>query len=286
MPNFRFKKEDITAVSTFLVGSVESGIPPAFMNYPQDQRKAIQEGWWVIKKYNCVGCHAVTPGEKPVLWSIPWFEKEGKDLQSFVDANGEEHRGGSDRRPPTLVGQGARVDPQWVSEFLRNPALSKTDVHRNGLRPYLNVRMPTFDLSENEIGKLVRFFAATSNQPLPYLKPEQVPLTPAEAGAGRAILQEVCAKCHATGEKFTPDINAPNFAYAQSRLRPAWMSRLIQTPGAMLPGTNMPPWFELKGGRWVYKQPWPAGHPEIKTDHVDLMVRFLSQFNNPGIGKE
>ena len=113
MPDFRFKPEEVTAVSTMLIGSVESGIPPAFMNYPQDQRKAIQEGWWVIKKYNCIGCHAVTPGEKPVLWSLPWFEAEGLNLPKWTDAQGVEHRGGSDRRPPTLVGEGARVDPQW-----------------------------------------------------------------------------------------------------------------------------------------------------------------------------
>jgi hypothetical protein len=243
----------------------------------------------VVKKYNCVGCHAVVPGEKPVLWSIPWFEKEGVNIQRWTDANGEEHRGGADRRPPTLVGEGARVDPQWVSEFLRNPALSKTNVHRNGLRPYLNVRMPTFDLSENEIGKLVRFFGAISNQPTPYLRPEQIPLTADEAKAGRAVLQTVCAKCHATGdmEKFSADINAPSFSYAQARLKPPWMTRLIQTPGAIIPGTNMPPWFELKDGHWTYKgDKLPAGTPEIKGDHVDLMVRFLSQFNNPGIGKE
>jgi cytochrome c2 len=285
MPNFRFTDDDVTAVSTFLIGSVESGIPAAFMNYPQDQRKAIQEGWWVVKKYNCVGCHAVTPGEKPVLWSIPWFEKEGVNIATFKDANGEEHRGGADRRPPTLVGEGARVDPQWVSDFLRNPALSKTNVHRNGLRPYLNVRMPTFDLSENEIGKLVRFFGALSSQPMPYLKPEPVALSKDEIEAGRGILQ-TCSKCHATGDMttFSTDINAPDFRYAQYRLKPAWMTRLLQTPGTMLPGTAMPPWFTLKEGRWQYNEKWPTAHP-LPGDHVQLMVEFLSQYNNPGIGK-
>jgi cytochrome c551/c552 len=287
MPNFRLSKEDIDSVSTFLIGSVESGIPSAFMNLPQDQRKAIQEGWWVVKKYNCAGCHAMTPGEKPALWATPWFEAGGSSMTSWKDANGEEHRGGADRRPPTLVGEGARVDPQWLSEFLRNPALSKTNVHRNGLRPYLNVRMPTFDLSENEIGKLVRFFGAISHQPLPYVRPEQTPLTADEAKTSRAILAQVCAKCHATSDTttFSADVNAPDFRYAQARLKPAWMTRLVQTPGALLPGTNMPPWFNEQGGRWVFKEPWPAGHPEFKGDQVDLMVRFLSQYNNPGIGK-
>lgn len=285
MPNFRFKKDEITAVSTMLIGSVESGIPPAFMHLPQDQRKAVQEGWWIVKKYNCVGCHAIRPGELPVLWTTKWFTTEGADMTKWTDANGEEHKGGSDRRPPTLVGEGARVDPQWVSEFLRNPALSTTNVHRNGLRPYLNVRMPTYDLSQNEIGKLVRFFNALSNQPLPYVRPEQEPLTTEEAAAGRAILASACAKCHATADAttFKPDVNAPGFFHAQARLRPDWNRRLIQTPSKMLPGTNMPAWFHVEGDRWVFNDKLPEG-TAASGDHVDLMVRFLAQFNNPGVG--
>src|SRR3546814_5430029 len=39
--------------------------------------------------------------------------------------------------PPKLLTQGARVDPTWLLRFLRNPALSENDLHRNGVRPYL-----------------------------------------------------------------------------------------------------------------------------------------------------
>jgi cytochrome c2 len=286
MPNFRFTDEDIRQVSTFLIGSVESGIPANFMNLPQDQRKAIQEGWWIAKKYNCVGCHAFRPGEVPVLWNTPWFRKEGSDMAQWTDANGEVHRGGQDRRPPTLVGEGARVNPQWLAEFLRDPGLGKAGKEKNGLRPYLNVRMPTFDLSEAEIGKLVRFFNAMSHQPMPYMPPEQAPLNADEIAAGRDVLK-TCSKCHATGEMttFSSDINAPDFRFAQARLRPEWTRRLLIAPANMIPGTAMPPWFVEKQGHWVLKDDVQRTVEIKNADHVDLMVRFLSQFNNPGVGK-
>lgn len=287
MPNFRFSDEEIREVSTFLIGSVDSGIPSAFMNLPQDQRKAIQEGWWVAKKYNCVGCHAFRPGDVPVLWNTPWFRREGADMTQWTDSNNEVHRGGQDRRPPTLVGEGARVDPQWLSEFIRDPGLGKAGAHRNGLRPYLNVRMPTFDLSEGEISKLVRFFSAISNQPLPYIPPHEAPVTAAEIAAGRDVLK-TCSKCHATGEMatFTSDINAPDFRNAQARLRPEWMRRLMRSPSTMIPGTAMPPWFVEKQGHWILKEDVPRTVPIPDTDHIDLMVRFLSQYNNPGVAKD
>jgi len=54
--------------------------------------------------------------------------------------------------------------------FLRNPSLNDKDTNRNGVRSYLQVRMPTFSFSENELGKLVRFFQALARQPFPYIR--------------------------------------------------------------------------------------------------------------------
>ncbi len=291
MPNFRLSDGDITAVSTFIQGSLETNIPPKYQYLPADQRQAVQDGWWVVKKYNCVGCHAFEAGALPALWTTPWFSKAGEDMPEVLGQNGESHRGGPGRRPPTLVGEGARVDPQWLAEFLRNPALSRTNVHRNGVRPYLNVRMPTYDMSDGEISKIVRFFGALANQTTPYVRPEQVPLTDAEAAAGRAIFNEVngCAKCHATGEQttFTKDINAPGFHLAAARLRPQWIQRWILDPAQLIPGSNMPTGlFKRDGRRWVVnKNDVPEALKSYTGDHADLMARFLAQFNSPGVFK-
>ncbi len=51
---------------------------------------------------------------------------------------------------------------------------------RNGVRPYLTFRMPTFNFSPNELQTLVRFFMAMSGQQEPYIKEPLQPLTEQE----------------------------------------------------------------------------------------------------------
>ena len=36
-----------------------------------------------------------------------------------------------DQRPPSLIGEGARVDPNWLMKFLKNPALDEKDTDRD-----------------------------------------------------------------------------------------------------------------------------------------------------------
>src|SRR6266478_3097289 len=111
--------------------------------------------------------------------------------------------------------------------FLKNPSLNDKDNNRNGVRSYLQVRMPTFSFSENELGKLVRFFQALSRQPFPYI-PEVVPVRPAkETQMARSLSSSTaapCLKCHATGDPSHHGFDtAPNFRQARGRLKPDWM---------------------------------------------------------------
>ena len=163
MPNLHLNAEQIRALTTFLLGSEESSLPSDYQYRPGDARRDIQEGWWVVKKYNCMGCHQFIPGQQTVLMG----------MKKYQDPDWKE------QLPPKLLTEGARVDPEWLRRFLSNPSLSTTDTNRNGVRPYLKVRMPTFSFSDNELRKLVRFFQALSQQPMPYI-PEQVPSTDRE----------------------------------------------------------------------------------------------------------
>jgi hypothetical protein len=151
------------ALTTFLLGSVGAegaNVPKSLFYDPQDQRRQdIQNGWWVIKKYNCVGCHQVQVGQKSVLMELPQFAS-------------------SEYRPPPLTSEGARVDPNWLLKFLHDPSLSgapapkaepaapasgegavsangsqnkyqvQPRADRNGVRPYLKVRMLTFNFAK------------------------------------------------------------------------------------------------------------------------------------------
>src|SRR6185503_7562152 len=180
MPRPYLTPEWRNALTTFLLGSVGSegaNVPSSLFYNPEDQRRQdIQNGWWVIKKYNCVGCHQVQVGQRSVVMDLPFYQTpEGKDLL-----------------PPRLSSEGARVDPNWLLRFLHDPSLSgektpeqtaaidnaaranpspsaspagspkpatdqasQTSGHlkpqpgldRNGVRPYLKFRMPSFNFS-------------------------------------------------------------------------------------------------------------------------------------------
>jgi cytochrome c551/c552 len=118
MPKPFLKDEWKTALTTFLLGSVGAdgaNVPTSLFYNPTDQQKAIQDGWWVVKKYNCMGCHNVQVGQKSILSGLTQYQQGGTlgDLQL-----------GPEQLPPGLMTEGARVDPEWLLQFLCDPSLS------------------------------------------------------------------------------------------------------------------------------------------------------------------
>jgi len=264
MPNLHLTKDQVLDLTTFLLGSQETSLPQSYQYKPGDARHDIQEGWWIVKKYNCMGCHQFIPGQRTILMGL----KQYQDVQEQL--------------PPKLLTEGARVDPEWLRKFLSNPALSTTDTNRNGVRPYLKVRMPTFSFSDNELRKLVRFFEALSQQPLPYI-PEEVPtLTAKETDMARSLFSSTaapCLKCHATGDPAHDKIaTAPNFLLAKERLKPDWVERWITDPQAVSPGTSMPSGlFKQEGTQYVFAGPTPPTFNGYTGDHRKLLTDYIFQ---------
>ena len=263
MPNLHLTKNQVQALTTFLMGSQESSLPPGYQYRPLDYRRDIQEGWWIIKKYNCMSCHDFIPGQPPSSF---------RTMKRYQDAQ--------EQLPPKLFTEGARVDPEWMQRFLRNPALSDNDTNRNGVRAYLQVRMPTFSFSDNELGKLVRFFQALSRQPLPYV-PEPIPVLNAkETEMARSLFSSPaapCLKCHATGDPaHDRTATAPNFLQAKGRLKADWVERWIIDPQAISPGTSMPSGlFKRQNGQWVFSGPTPPSFHGYDKDHTKLLVNYI-----------
>ena len=314
MPEPYLTPEWRTALTTFLLGSVGTegaNVPRSAFFEPQDQRRQdIQNGWWVIKKYNCQGCHQLQVGQRSVVMDLPMFQTpEGKDLL-----------------PPRLTSEGARVDPTWLLKFLHDPSLSGTKppemanqvetlvqqngantaqpnssqtpspngsttqrgnklkpqpgLDRNGVRPYLKFRMPTFNFSPNELQILVRFFMAMSGQQEPYIRELLPPLTEQEKLVARQMFTSgtPCLKCHITGEPaHDATAIAPNFLLAGERLKPDWTFRWLLDPAQISPGTAMPTGlFRKEGERWVINLPNPPQSAnEYGQDHARLLVRYM-----------
>lgn len=312
MPQPYLPPEWRVALTTFLLGSVgEEGanVPRTLFYTPQDQRRQdIQNGWWVIKKYNCMGCHEVQVGQRSVVQDLPFYQTpEGKDLL-----------------PPRLTSEGARVDPSWLLRFLHDPSMSgektpaqtqqinalaapspsppasaqasaspqpanaqsvirlhaQPGLDRNGVRPYLQFRMPTFNFSPNELQVLVRFFMAMSGQQDPYIKEPMQPLTAQETTIARDMFTSgtPCLKCHITGDPARDaKAIAPNFLLASERLKPDWTFRWLLDPAQISPGTAMPSGlFRKEGEQWVVNlaQPLPSAS-SYHGDHARLLVRYM-----------
>ena len=266
MPNLHLTKDQIQSLTTFLLGSQESALPAGYQYRPQDARHDIQEGWWIVMKYNCVGCHQFFPGQDSSLMK----------MKRYQDPDWKE------QLPPKLYTEGARVNPEWLRRFLSNPSLSDADTNRNGVRSYLKVRMPTFSFSDDELRKLVRFFQALSQQPMPYI-PEQVPtLSAKETEMARSLFSSTaapCLKCHATGDaQHDAHATAPNFLLAKDRLKPDWVERWITDPQAISPGTSMPSGlFRRENGQWVFAGPTPPSFQGYEQDHTKLLVDYIFQ---------
>jgi len=60
---------------------------------------------------------------------------------------------------PPLVGEGAKVQPDWLHDYLLNPTF---------IRPAVVMRMPQFNMSSREAAILVNYFAARDGVAYPY----------------------------------------------------------------------------------------------------------------------
>ncbi len=266
MPDMHLSGEQINALTTFIMGSQTSSLPESYQYKPEDARHDIQEGWRIVKKYNCMGCHQFIPGQETAFMQMKRYEDPDW----------------KDQLPPKLLTEGARVDPEWLMRFLRNPALSDTDIHRDGVRSYLKARMPTFSFSDDELRKLVRFFQATSEQPMPYIPQKLADLSPQEMDMARSLFSSQaapCLKCHATGDPaHDRTATAPNFLLAKERLKPGWTERWLLDPQSISPGTSMPSGlFKRDGEHWVFSGPTPPSFKGYDKDHNELLVRYIFQ---------
>lgn len=207
-----------------------------------------------------------------------------------------------EKLPPRLTTEGARVNPQWLLRFLKDPSLADENggppakaagpdalsaqpgLDSDGVRKYLKVRMPTFNFSPNELQALVNFFMGASDQVQPYIPEKLDPLSTDEVAVGRALFTSQaapCLKCHMTGDP-GHDINAtaPNFLLAHERLKPEWTKHWVVDPSLISPGTAMPSGLFKRDeahDRWVLNGPLPPQDQAYAGDHVSLLVRYMFQ---------
>ncbi|MBN1591239.1 MAG: c-type cytochrome, partial [Pirellulales bacterium] len=175
------------------------------------------------------------------------------------------------RLPPPLVGEGAKVQTDWLVDYLVDP---------QPIRPAAILKMPKYVLSADELDKLADFFAARSGV-------SRIAgvgsVSPGPAGqrdnAMRLITDRktFCAKCHVIGD-YRPGETATTFAPdlqdAGRRLRPEYVRRWLAHPKAVLPYTSMPVNFPPSGD--------PLGQdllPGSSAQQIDAVVELLDGYD-------
>jgi mono/diheme cytochrome c family protein len=213
MPNFYMNEGEAKKITVALLGQVSDVIPLAGMKRYDAGETLYNNAMKVAGKYNCMGCHQIDG-------------LRGDILRAYADD--------INQGPPRLVNEGHRVQTNWLYHFLQAPV---------PIRPWLAIRMPTFNLSVEERNTLIAGFQQGAKQPT-FEEPESVvKWEPGEReGAVKLWAAYNCVSCHSMG--FTKDTPlAPDLHKASARLRPSWIKLWITNPQTILPGTTMPSFF-------------------------------------------
>jgi mono/diheme cytochrome c family protein len=128
-------------------------------NDAQNQRKEIRAYALVPLKDKNTG-RMLVKNIKKVEQAAPWGGQFSELIAQYLmelgqkefdptSTNGEPNARGSG--PPSLLREGEKVQPNWLFGFLKNPIK---------LRPLARLRMPRFNMSDEEAMALVNYFAA------------------------------------------------------------------------------------------------------------------------------
>ena len=220
MPQFDFSDEEALSLLVFLRGQTGDRPDKKFLAGQDQVKQAVNRGEQLVFWNGCRNCHVVEGKGGAIR------DQFNDDNQSFA--------------PPIITGEGWRVQPHWLFGFLKGPI---------PLRPWLEVRMPTFHFSDADATDVVHYFAAAANKPYPYLTAEAPALAAAQAKEASALMGELkCLSCHVVGKlgpNQDPASAAPNFQLAKSRLRPDWILAWLQNPNALQEGTRMPSFWDF-----------------------------------------
>lgn len=180
--------------------------------------------------------------------------------------------------PPSLAHEGKKVQPAWLHDYLLSPT---------AIRPAAVLRMPKYNLSSDEAGELVNYFAAVSGADFPYTTTSPSARGSATAASSPRLdsalrilvdRKTFCGKCHLIGD-YSPGGQiqttlAPNLEVVGRRMRPEYLRRWLANPKSVLPYTAMPVNFPPTGeplGQDLYRAP--------SAEQLDALVELLLNYD-------
>ncbi len=217
MPQFDLSNDEVRALITFLKAQKPIKTDSGYLADQSDRRRSIVEGEKLVAFYGCRNCHLI--------------DGEGGRIRDLYEGDRVT------QAPPIITGEGAKTQPAWLFHFLKAPATGQ-------IRPWLEVRMPTFGFPDADGAALVRYFSAKDDKPFPYVTVDLQPPPPARIAEAKAMLKDLrCLTCHTSGAP-PPGVSladlAPDLSMARERLRPEWIPPWLADPQKLMDGTRMP----------------------------------------------
>jgi hypothetical protein len=275
MADFDLSPREMRALTVFVMGLAEAKPLPEFNPTSKPDYQSILEGRQIVDDYNCRGCHMI--------------EDRGGDFLAAVKVESQQNA------PPFLAGEGMRVQPEWLFNFLRDPP-------KNAIRPFLHpelvygdgnvpgdklqVRMPTFPFTSEQTTAIVRYFAGWDGQEYPYQTAHTHTPTPDQklyvATHMNSAQHANCISCHYVGEfpvqRGREDLQkmAPNLGNVSKRLRPEWVKAWLEAPMNWMPYTKMLTlWSEPFGPALTWDKATLSPPAKTGEDQVDVVRDFL-----------
>jgi len=248
-PVYSFDEGDVESLTLFYLNNYPLDVPEDYMAAASQARMQGLIGERIITERNCRGCHMMEEDVKPRI-------EKHIDLKTYV--------------PPRIVGEGEKVQPEWAKKYLEKP---------EPMRPWLNMRMPNFFFSKEQIQALIDYFAVTApsseDARLPYSIPidlDSIPQIEIDMGEYR-LLFDKCMQCHPVSidEGLPEDVALEDLSIdlllSKERLRFEWIKNFLKDPDKYAgAGTKMP---------YVYYTPEGAPRVERASMWVDYVTQYL-----------
>jgi len=251
MPQYNFTPEQRKEIAIVIMGMTDEKVLPQGRKNLSENEWQIENGRWIVKELNCVGCHVVEKKGGAVLATL-----DGTQKQMF---------------PPNLAGVGIKIKPTWLYHFLKQPGDHK-------YRYWLNARMPTFSFSDEQINTLTHYFALLDKQTFPfegdalqtvYDPPRDMVTT------GEEIYEKFqCLKCH---QVRPPEMAArasnigPDLKVVKDRMRPRGVFKWLRDPAVITPGVNMP-------ANWPTEADGQNPLPKVLDGSTDKQIQAVTDY--------
>ncbi len=244
MPNFYLTQTEIEAITTALLGLTNTEIENTKLA-DLDKSELELTGYKLIRQYNCYGCHEI-------------YDEGGRIADTIKEILPEnlhaEHR---NYAPPSLYSEGSKVQSDWLFSYFQNPIT---------IRPNLQVRMPSFNLSDDDWNAIIAAFKDMEGNDLSYESTHMVDKSNKKYKQGFELVSDYgyydleqdiwvdafnegsrCYVCHFEGEVppgkdfdiSNPLVWAPNLALSKERLRPEWIKEWLRNPQHYMEYTKM-----------------------------------------------